>query len=310
MEKSILIVLTVISIVSCNDFTILSSPKSIVFKGSSDLPSSAISEVFAASLGYSVYSTEPWDGLSVLDPFHTAKSVVSFVVEDANNLKFDNSKSFEITGNDFFFEDAITTKVLDHSHLAININLIDQEGDIETSIGEIEQSPLSEKNHILSSKDKANKEFLSQISYLQGMSDVLANMKTKPAFISVHLSMKSLSKKTSESEANKLLTTTLKKLNDVIQKAYDNEALVAVITVPSYPHHSRAKRAAEDDDISAKYNLADLASANYPVVFNIILWFSLVMVFALIAISLALGNVEDKDSIIYRMTGARGKKDN
>ena len=135
-------------------------------------------------------------------------------------------------------------------------------------------------------------------------------MKTKPAFISIHLSMKSLSKKASESEANKLLTTTLKKLNDVIQKAYDNEALVAVITVPSYPHHSRAKRAAEDDDISAKYNLADLASANYPVVFNIILWFSLVMVFALIAISLALGNVEDKDSIIYRMTGARGKKDN
>jgi hypothetical protein len=47
--------------------------------------------LFTASLGYSVYSTEPWDGLSVLDPFHTAKSVVSFVVEDSNNLKFDVS---------------------------------------------------------------------------------------------------------------------------------------------------------------------------------------------------------------------------
>lgn len=134
-------------------------------------------------------------------------------------------------------------------------------------------------------------------------------MKTKPAFINVHLSMSSLSKKTSESAANKLLTTTLKKLNEAIQKAYDNEALVVVITVPSYPHHSRAKRAAEDESDN-KYNLADLASANYPVVFNIIFWFSIIMVFALIAISLALGNVEDKDSIIYRMTGARGKKEN
>lgn len=135
-------------------------------------------------------------------------------------------------------------------------------------------------------------------------------MKTKPAFINVHVSMKSLSKKTSESEANKLLTTTLKKLNDVIQKVYENEALVAVITIPSIAHQSRSKRAAEDGTEENKHNLADLASANYPVVFNIILWFSLVMVFALVAISLALGNVEDKDSIIYRMTGARGKKDN
>lgn len=134
-------------------------------------------------------------------------------------------------------------------------------------------------------------------------------MKTKPAFINVHLSMNSLSKKTSESEANKLLTTTLKKLNDAIQKAYDNEALVVVITVPSYPHHSRAKRAAENSD-EKDHNLADLASANYPVIFNIIFWFSLVMIFSLIAISLALGNVEDKDSIIYRMTGSRGKKEN
>ena len=52
--------------------------------------------------------------------------------------------------------------------------MIEQEGDIETSIGEIEQSPISEKNKILSSKDKADKEFLSQISYLQGMSDVVS----------------------------------------------------------------------------------------------------------------------------------------
>lgn len=58
------------------------------------------------------------------------------------------------------------------------------------------------------------------------------------------------------------------------------------------------------------YNLAELTSQNYPVVFNIMFWFTIIFVFSLIAISLALSNVEDKDSIIYRMTGARGKKDN
>lgn len=136
-------------------------------------------------------------------------------------------------------------------------------------------------------------------------------MDTKPALINIHLSMKSLSKKASRSEANKLLVSTIKKLNDVVQKVYDNEALVVVVTVPSYPQqHSRSKRAAEDEKNENPYNLADLTSSNFPVIFNIILWFSLILIFALIAISLALSNVEDKDSIIYRMTGARGKKDN
>lgn len=149
-----------------------------------------------ASLGYSVYSTEPWDGLSVLDPFHTAKAVVSFVVEDANSLKFDvilnllkdsgiqqlihyfrtfqNSKSFQITGNDFYFADSIYSKVLDHSHLAVNIDLVNQHDEIETVIGEIEKSKLSGKNQLLSSKDKGDKEFLDQIAYLQGLSDIVS----------------------------------------------------------------------------------------------------------------------------------------
>lgn len=132
-------------------------------------------------------------------------------------------------------------------------------------------------------------------------------METAPTFISVRLSMKSLSKKASQSDANKMLVSAIKELNDAIQKVYGGEALFTVITVPSYPQHSRTRRAAEDDN---KYNVAELASANFPVIFNIILWFSLVLIFALIAISLALSNVEDKDSIIYRMTGARGKKEN
>lgn len=63
---------------------------------------------------------------------------------------------------------------MDHSHLAVNIDLVNQSDDIETSIGEIEQAPLNEKYQILSSKDKADKEFLSQIAYLQGLSDVVS----------------------------------------------------------------------------------------------------------------------------------------
>lgn len=106
------------------------------------------------------------------------------------------------------------------------------------------------------------------------------------------------------------MRSTLNKLNDAIQKAYNGNALVTVITVESHqPQHSRSKREVVENDLE-KYNLATLRSPDYPVVFNIVFWFTLILLFSLIAISLALSNVEDKDSIIYRMTGARGKKDN
>lgn len=134
-------------------------------------------------------------------------------------------------------------------------------------------------------------------------------METKPAFVNVRLSMKSLSKSSSaRTEAVKLLRSKLNALNEVIQKAYNGNALVTVITVESHAVSlSRSKREVSDDN---PYNIATLASPDYPVVFNIIFWFTLVFIFTLIAISLALGNIEDKDSIIYRMTGSRGKKEN
>lgn len=72
---------------SCNDFTVLNSPKSIDFKGTSSLPSESVSEVLAASLGYSV-SGSKWDGLYVNDPFNSAKGVVSIVVEGVEDLDF------------------------------------------------------------------------------------------------------------------------------------------------------------------------------------------------------------------------------
>lgn len=73
---------------SCNEFIVLNTPKSIEFKGNSDLPAESLSEVLSATLGYSIQSSNIWDGLYVNDPFNTAKSVVSVVVEGAGDLNF------------------------------------------------------------------------------------------------------------------------------------------------------------------------------------------------------------------------------
>lgn len=50
---------------------------------------------------------------------------------------------------------------------------------------------------------------------------------------------------------------------------------------------------------------------DYAAIFNILLWFGVVFVFTLIAIVYALMDMDPgRDSIIYRMTSTRMKKDN
>ncbi|XP_076388588.1 ATPase H(+)-transporting accessory protein 2 isoform X2 [Megachile rotundata] len=58
-------------------------------------------------------------------------------------------------------------------------------------------------------------------------------------------------------------------------------------------------------------NLAKEYSTDYPAIFNIILWFGVVFVFSLLAICIAIAQMDPgRDSIIYRMTSNRMKKDN
>ncbi|XP_014610254.1 PREDICTED: renin receptor isoform X4 [Polistes canadensis] len=60
-----------------------------------------------------------------------------------------------------------------------------------------------------------------------------------------------------------------------------------------------------------EWNHAKYYSSNYPVIFNIFLWFGVVFVFSLLAICIAIADMDPgRDSIIYRMTSNRMKKDN
>jgi len=311
------VILSVICAVTCNEFIVLNTPKSIQFKGSSEIPAESLSEVLAATLGYSVQTSKIWDGLFINDPFNTAKSVVSIVIEGAEDLKFKNSQSFNLDGDESNFEDDLLTKVNEHSHLAIDVNLVDKvEEEVSTPYGELKKTKLEDDVKFLKPKSNKNdKEFLNQIAYLQSLIKLFTEEKERPTALNVRLSMKMLSGKRSDSspalaEATKLLTSTIEKLNAAVEKVFDGNAVFAVITLDERQvavgeSHSRSKRQTTNE-----YNTATLTSKDYPVIFNIMFWFAIIFIFALIAISLALSNVEDKDSIIYRMTGARGKKDN
>lgn len=81
--------------VTCNEFIVLSSPKSVEFKGTSDLPSESLSDVLAAPLGFSIGDSAKFDGLFVKDPFSSAQAVVTVVVEGVDSLDFKVNPSTE-----------------------------------------------------------------------------------------------------------------------------------------------------------------------------------------------------------------------
>lgn len=126
-------------------------------------------------------------------------------------------------------------------------------------------------------------------------------------------------------EAKKLLCDAIQELSNAFVKAYDGSVLVTVVTT-DVAHTRRHVRSVGADgkqvndgpmyewnikEYKADNSTDDSYDADYPAIFNIILWFVVVLVFTLIAIVYALMDMDPgRDSIIYRMTSTRMKKDN
>ena len=108
-------------------------------------------------------------------------------------------------------------------------------------------------------------------------------------------------------EAKKMLVDSIEKLSHIVEKVTEGSSLFCVVTVDE--HHQAQHRSKRQTDIVNPHNLAVSYGKDYPVMFNIIFWFTIIFLFSLLAISLSLANMEDKDSIIYRLT-SRNKKDN
>ncbi|XP_076173168.1 ATPase H(+)-transporting accessory protein 2 isoform X3 [Ptiloglossa arizonensis] len=150
---------------------------------------------------------------------------------------------------------------------------------------------------------------------------------------------------TTSREALLLLNNALNVIHDAFIQAYDGQVLIVAFTNDaSKVHHVRSvtlgrqKRDATDmdkikkvestldlkrlhndtnfnnnDNIAIKeiQNLAKNYSTNYPIIFNILLWFGVIFVFSLLAICIAITEMDPgRDSVIYRMTANRMKKDN
>ncbi|XP_037030067.1 ATPase H(+)-transporting accessory protein 2 [Bradysia coprophila] len=321
MLKTLLIISTLyVAAHAAGRLQILQSPKSLSFKGNDRLESESLADVLAASLGFSVTHPSEWKGLYINDPFNPATGVIAVVVDGVNSFDHVNSAkthSFDLVGSGAQESlDSLVFRVQEHNAEAIDLDLtqgfdvLDQYAPL---LGDIK--PTQEKIVSLKSSNADEKLYKEQIAIIDAFTAKLESLKPLPIFVTIRLSLTPLTRSAAITDAQKQLATSIEGLSAAAQKAYNDGAVVAVVTVKDDDVNARQKRnvrVTRSDPIPVDtLNLALSYSEDYPVIFNIILWFSVVLTFSLLAISYTIGYMDPgRDSIIYRMTSTRMKKDN
>lgn len=91
-----------------------------------------------------------------------------------------NAKTFNLIGDEVNFEEALLNNVMEHSHVAADVDLIDKvDEEVLTPFGELTKSSVEQDVKFLKPKtNKHDEEFLNQIAYLQGLSKMVSNRKS------------------------------------------------------------------------------------------------------------------------------------
>lgn len=179
--------------------------------------------------------------------------------------------------------------------------------------GEFESPAAKPTKHLNPTLHNADKQFLQEIGFINSASENLAEMLKPSNVLIIRLSVDGIAKAHGEKsvaveEANKLISAAIGRLLAAAQKSSDS---VLFVLSTDKDANSRSKRDTLQADDTNPFNLAEYYNEDYPVIFNIILWFMVIFGLSLLAICYAIGAMDPgRDSIIYRMTSTRMKKDN
>ncbi|XP_055696425.1 ATPase H(+)-transporting accessory protein 2 [Lutzomyia longipalpis] len=312
--------ITIFSIAAVNASGFLSVhhyPDSIEFKGNDELSTDSISDVFLACLGNTIDSQSDFDGLRIRNPFNMPKSALVVHVDGIEKLNFASTKAqqyplFGSSGSSSL--DMLNSRV---NH--VNVDLEDHHetlSAISEGYGDFKPVVGKSTSSLKPSVYPEDKDFLYNVAIINELTNKIKTKSSVPRLTTVRISLADLasvhggSSSAAFADAKKMLTSAVENLIEAAEAANDGNIVVATLTTKD--DLSRAKRAVEPrQEVPADLNLAKSYSSNYPVIFNIILWFGVVLFFALLAICYAIADMDPgRDSIIYRMTSTRMKKDN
>lgn len=319
MARVIFLLFSLFVAANCDQLSIAYAPKALEFRGHSRLDAESVSDVFGAALGYSVSHPTDWDGLIVKDPFNMANGAVVVVAEGLESITLDGAQTFELyggSGSDSIGD--LVQKSADHDGVSFEVDLKESSDSFSTPLGTVQPDDDDVTPQYLKPKsNKADSDFMRQIAFINGLSDLLVTSTDEklPTVHIVRISMEAIlaahePSSPAVTEAKKLLVNAMQELQTAAEKAFDGAVVVGLIASTEAPL-VRSKRQATETEDENPMNLAMKYDSNYPVIFNIILWFSVILVFSLLAISMAIATMDPgRDSIIYRMTSTRMKKDN
>lgn len=313
------------------EFTILHHPSNIAFKGHNNIDETLLKEVYSASLGFTIEQDSNWPGMYITSPFNLAEAVVVVEIDGVSGIQSTKGHHFPLKPNSeantyYSLKRRIEDRYPNRGSTFVNIDLAEgveavQDYDLFKSIKK-SKSKKPMYGHLRNTVDE-DREFLEEINLLNEIADKIETASIQRDFTPDLYWFRILKlhglvdfhgeNSTAAKEAKQLLNDVIMRLNQAFKKAYSGSVLVTVV-ISDNSHTRKTRNILATDDEKPPVNPLNLAksySANYPVIFNIFLWFGVVFVFSLLAIALATANMDPgRDSIIYRMTSTRMKKDN
>lgn len=324
----ILVSILIIGVYGTGELSILQHPRSLTFKGHDALRESTLKEVYSAALGFSTSEYSTWNGMMVTDPFHLAEAIVTVSVDGVASINQPKGHQFPLK-TDSEAEDVynVIKERISIRHPQENTQLVHV--DLSNGLEDLQNydvfkgiksdKPKKNVHSFLKNDIDEDRDFLKDVHILNAVADKIANSVQKDFIPDIYwFKISSLhplvdlhgDNSSAVKEAKTILNDAILHLNSAFNKAYSGAFLFTVITSDS-SHTRKTRSILAAEDATRDLNLAENYSEDYPVIFNIIFWLSIVMLFSVLAVSLFIGNMDPgRDSIIYRMTNPRMKKDN
>uniref|UniRef100_A0A1I7TLG7 Vacuolar H+ ATPase M8.9 accessory subunit n=1 Tax=Caenorhabditis tropicalis TaxID=1561998 RepID=A0A1I7TLG7_9PELO len=317
--KFILLVSSLIAVCAASSLEILSAPGSVKFPDAgATLKTTQVSTLNENILGLSARNV---DGFPVsVDLFSRPRALAVFTVVGEDELSFDGQRyttksdgietvGFEQTMALLFGEGRESVQVSAGEITGSQLALAAKQESVDSSV-------ISTKSATLVKELQAVYQLAAAINAAGAQSDNNADV------FSVQITgLVGITDAAEKEEAVTDVKVAIKTLTTAINNAYGGEAVVELLTfdaetgvkTENQTHNIQKREVTYKDSVQAArkgFQVTVPVSSDYPAIFAIFLGLVIILVVALIYIVVGMASIDpEKDSIIYRMTTTRMKKD-
>ncbi|XP_070172740.1 ATPase H(+)-transporting accessory protein 2 isoform X3 [Polyergus mexicanus] len=318
------------TVYASGEFVVLHSPDSVEFTVNGEIEQSSLKEVLSAALGYTGKQKDADHNIAIWDPFSIPQALVVIAcdgmemlppMEDKNKITY----SLIVDEMEETTWQAIRSRIEERSNdnTLVRINLSDGVDALgQSALGELKPTNI-EKLKSLNLEIEEDRKFVEEMQLLHAIADNASSAKKHDSGTDVYWLVVSalravldLHGNTSAvaNEAYMLLNDAMEHVSKAFVNAYDGKVVISAFTNDASKVRNARSVILERqrrDTLPEFSGRAKTYTENYPVIFNILLWFGVIFFFSLLAICIAIADMDPgRDSIIYRMTSNRMKKDN